>query len=279
MKNVKIIIIIFFLIGYSALSFGQDKRVTNVKELYQENKYDSALSIINKLITNNAESDIVYYYKALCEFKLNLFDSTISSTTNALNLSEKSDSLYEKSLFLRSLSYMHISNLKLAIIDAEELVERFPENVNNLINLAYFYGMNKQFYNCLKTLKQAHVKDSNNITILINLAYYNCEVKDYESAIFYSSKGLKLSQDSSEIASLLNSRGLAIAKTISSDEGIKIIYESLTYKLNNSYSYFNLALIYLDKNEQELACQNFIKAKKLGMVNMTTFYIESYCSR
>ncbi len=144
--------------------------------------------------------------------------------------------------------------------------------------MSYLYGENKQLYNCIKTLQQALSIDSLNISIINNLAYYNNETKDYKATIKYATKGLTLTKDSLWIASLLNSLGFAQAKTFSPDKGLQTIEQSITYKPNNPYAYFNLGLIYLDKKENLEACKNFKIAKELGGINMTEGYLKQFCN-
>lgn len=130
----------------------------------------------------------------------------------------------------------------------------------------------------MKVLRKALVLNSSNISILANLSYYSDESGQYADAIKYSKKGLTLTKDSVWMASFLNSLGFAQAKSISVEQGLQTIKQSISYRPNNPYAFFNLGLIYLDKKEIEEACKNFSIAKQLGGINMTAEYIKRYCN-
>jgi hypothetical protein len=86
-----------------------------------------------------------------------------------------------------------------------------------------------------------------------------------------------LAKDSVSKASLLNSLGFAQTKLISVEKGLQTIRQSINYRPNNPYAFFNLGLIYLSKKEIEEACKNFSIARQLGGINMTEEYIKEYC--
>jgi tetratricopeptide (TPR) repeat protein len=275
MKKLSLQIIFIFLALY-AYSQESDP-IGQIKHLINENKCDSSLQVIDNLIAKNQATSIVYYYKANCEQKNKLFESSIVSATTALSTITKSDTLYPHILLLRSLSYANAGKLESGIADYEILVKEFPNNVYYLLNMSYLYGENQQLDNCIITLKQALAIDSLNLGIINNLAYYSNETKNYAATIEYARRGIILTKDSVWIASLLNSLGLAQAKIISPDKGLQTIRQSITYRPNNPYAYFNLGLIYLDKKENGEACKNFEKARQLGGVNLTANYLSQYC--
>jgi tetratricopeptide (TPR) repeat protein len=275
MKKIALQLLLLFV---TLCALGQSDQVGQIKHLIDQNQYDKGLEIIDNLIAKKQATNIVYYYKAICEQEKKLFESSIISSTTALKTTTKADTLFPHILLLRALSYAHAGKLDLGISDNQTLVKEFPNNVDYLLNMSYLYGENQQLYNCIKTLQQALTIDSLNVYIINNLAYYNNEAKDYKATIKYSTKGLTLTKDSVWISSLLNSLGFAQAKTISLEKGLKTIGQSITYRQNNPYAYFNLGLIYLDKKEIEEACKNFKIARQLGGVNLTAEYLKQYCN-
>ncbi len=276
MKLKKLILLLLSIFN-TCFVLGQNNKIEQIKLLVNEKQFDTALAIIDNLIEKKEATNLVYYYKAFCEDEKKIFESSILSATTALKMTAKSDSLYPDILFMRSLSYLNSGNLRLAIEDNEIIAKDDPYNINYLVNLSYLYGENKQFYNCIKTLHQALEIDSLNVFILNNLAYYYNETAEYSSAQKYAGKGLKITNDSVWVASLLNSLGFAESKIISAEKGIQTIQQSIAYRPNNPYAYYNLGIIFLSKNEIEEACKNFAIAKKLGGLNMTAQLMNQYC--
>lgn len=274
----KILVLQLLFLFLTLFAVGQSNKIVKKKLFINKTKYDSEIRITDKLIKKKQAKNIYYYEKAYDEQQKKLFDSSILSATIALKMTSQSDTLYPSILLLRAFSYANAGKLDLGIADNETLVKAFPNDVYYLLNMSFLYGENKQFNNCLKTLEQAYTIDSSNVYIINNLAYYNNETKNYESTIKYATKGLTLSKDSVNIASLLNSLGFAQAKTISLDKGLQTIKQSITYKPNNLYAFFNLGLIYLDKKENMEACKNFKIARELGGINLTEEYLKKYCN-
>lgn len=256
---------------------GQKDLILQVENLIDRQQYDKCLELIDQAISKKP-TNIVYYYKAYCEQQKRLFEPAAASASMALKMTTKTDTLYKSILFLRSSCYANTGMLDLAIADNETLLKQFPNDLHFLLNMSYLYGENQQFDDCLIVLRHALILDSSNIFIINNLSYYSNQSGKYEDAIRYSSKGLTLTTDSVWVASLLNSLGFGQSKTISMEQGIKTIRQSINYRPNNPYAFFNLGLIYLDKKEVEEACKNFKIAQQFGGVNMTAEYIRQYCN-
>ena len=271
MKSVTLTIILLFS---SIILFGQKEKIGLIKKSIDENNFDECLEIISKTKFTDSTKNIVFYYKAICEREKKQSELAVNSLTIALNSTLKSDTLYERILFLRSLTYIDLEKVELAIKDNEILINQYPASMPYLLNMSYLYGENQQYYNCLKVLKKALAIDSNDVYVVNNLAYYNCLTKDYDAVIKYAIKGLKITTDSVWIATLLNSLGLAQAKIISSEIGLKTLDESIAYKSDNPYSYYNKALVYIDLYDKDNACKNLRKAKELGGIKLTYYLLQ-----
>lgn len=258
-------------------SVGQDDQIVQIKELIDREQYEKGLEIIGQVISKHP-INIVYYYKAYCEQQKNSLKEATASASLALKTTTTTDTLYERILVLRSFCYAHSGQLDLAIADNETLLKQFPNDLHYLLNMSFLYGENKQFEDCMKVLRKALTLDSSNISILNNLSYYSNQSNKYGDAIKYSEKGLALAKDPVSKASLLNSLGFAQAKSGSVEKGLLTIKQSISYRPNNPYAFFNLGLIYLDKKETEEACKNFSIARQLGGINLTAEYIKQYCN-
>ncbi|OQP51214.1 tetratricopeptide repeat protein [Niastella populi] len=274
MNKLLLLLIYFSLTIFSAV--GQNEQIAQIQDLIDQEQYDKGLEIIDKVISKHP-TNILFYYKAVCEQQKNLLKPAAVSASSALKTTITTDTLYERILFLRSFCYAHSGELDLAIADNETLLKQFPNDIHYLLNMSFLYGENRQFEDCMKVLRKALTIDSSKISIFTNLSYYSTQSGKYEDAIKYSEKGLSLTKDSVWVASLLNSLGFAQAKTISVEKGLQTIRQAISYQPNNPYAFFNLGLIYLSKKEIEEACKNFNIARQLGGINMTEEYIKAYC--
>jgi tetratricopeptide (TPR) repeat protein len=261
----------YLLLFIPIVTFGQ---VEQIKEAINQKQFDKALELIKN---SKKEISLIYFYKAQCEYEKGLYDFSINSATQGLNLDTEKDTLYKDLLLLRTLSYIKAEKMELAIIDNESLGKTLPNNIDYLLNLSYLYGETRKLEASLRILKKAYTIDSLNVYIINNLAYYYSDFQDYNSVISYATKGLKLTVDSVWTGTLLNNLGFAQSKVISTERGLQTITQSINYFPNNPYSYFNIGLIYIDINEINKACSNFKKAKKLGGKNLANRFIEQYC--
>ena len=162
MKKFTLTIFIFFPL----ILVGQTSVVENIRREINQQNFDRGLEIIDSLMKNKESSNLIYYYKAWCEDGKKDYESSLESATISLSKTNKSDTLYQDILFLRSLSYANAGKVYLGILDNEILVNEFPKNIDYLLNMSYLYGENQQFYNCIKSLSQALTIDSLNIYII-----------------------------------------------------------------------------------------------------------------
>lgn len=276
MKRNLIIICLFFPL----FSLGQSEEEVNVlAQLIKDKKFEQGYELSKKYLKKKKNAGLVYYYKAVCEQSKGSYKNAMETADKGLEVVTKSDTLFGMFVHLKSWAKVYTGDIAGALVLMEGLSESDPTNWKYLVDLSYLYGENLQFYNCLKVLKIAYQIDSLNNLVINNLAYYNTQTGDYESAIFYAKKGLDLdlTNDSLVKGSLYNSLGISQAKTISYQKGLETIKESMKYFPGNPYAYFNIGLIYLDQENPEEACRNFKIAQELGGTNISHVVYEMYC--
>ena len=262
---------------FPLLVFSQADKIESLKAAVKNGECEKAMPIIQSLITKGQALHLAWYSKAACEFRDKQYDSSVIYSTLALNASKISDTLYYTALSLRAMSYGFAGQLDSAIIDQEKLVNAFPSDMGQLLNLSFLYGQNLQHAKSISVLHQALKIDSLDVYIINNLAYEYCETKEFELAIYYAGQGLKLTKDSVWIGSLLNSLGYALGMSRSMEKGIETINESLSYNPNNPYAYFNIGRLYLEKKDPANACVYFKKTKETGGENLSYHYLTTYC--
>lgn len=278
MKTIKLLIILFFpSILFAQIDHGTIEKLDN---FFKSKNLQACIELANKYLKVNPNNTHLLYYKSLCEFTNNEFDSSIVHASIALNNINKGDTLENELKYTRAYAYFELKDFERALIDANSLVD------NNIMNSDYymFKAFIQSYFNppnykaaietlndCLKqTETQRHL-------IYNNLAYYSIENGDYCSAIDYADKGLNFATDSVWKGSLLNNKGFAIGLCKDINEGLTYVDKSLTYFPDNSYAYYYKGVLYSRQNNNELACRHFIKAKELGAVIMTKLWLEELC--
>lgn len=217
------------------------------------------------------------YNTALAAYDKESYDSAIVYLTQSLDLIPRKDSFYAQALHMRSFVYTRAGNLEMAVTDLQQLVQLQPATMMYWIDLSYALGEAHRYAECLDRLEQARCIDSSHVSIYLNLSYYSGQSGAYANAIRYAKMGLSLAKDTPLIASLMNNLGYAQAKTGSVRDGLNTISSSLRLWPQNSFAYFNLGRIFLEIQDKEQACANFMKARDLGGIILTEEYIASYC--
>jgi len=179
---------------YQALKYDEDNLIANkfLSEIFIiMEDYEQALEILNYISKNNNEH-IIYYNMGYCYYKINKFDKSINSYTQAilidpedyktfyqLGMSYKSNKLFKQSLdaFKKSIKlnpnwglghyelgliYQMTLNDDLAIYHFE--LANKNENFDDLnYRLGMLYFKNEQFYKSMKQLKEYLVQNMNDI--------------------------------------------------------------------------------------------------------------------
>ena len=137
-----------------------------------------------------------------------------------------SDLLYSYSLFCRDLK-----NYKLAKQLLLNLINKFPLLINPYIVLSEILRIENKFQDAEKILLKANKIDPNNKDLLYNLAILYFSIKNYEYALNYINKAIKLS-NLIDIYKILKADILINQNKL--DEALKILYEFTKNDQKNS---------------------------------------------
>jgi tetratricopeptide (TPR) repeat protein len=275
MKSIAIIL----LLSISGTVFCQpDKKIIDLKNYFDNNDYKTCLVLVNNHLTENPRNTHFLYYKALCEFHSNNFDTAVHYSTLGIERLTAKDTLEKDFRYLRAYSYSELNDLNSAIKESESLIKLFPEKADYYLFKAHFESFIPDFKSAIATLNKC-LNSTTELRHLLynNLSYYSIEAGEYNNAIDYADKGLKHTSDSTWTGTPLNNKGFATGLYINIEEGLKLIDQSLVFKPENSYAYFYKGILNLHLKNIDIACENFLKSKKLGAVIMTRQLIEDNC--
>ncbi len=268
---------IFFLI-LSFLCVSAYAQQDPLKLLAMQLKKEGAAArprVQQKIISGKATG--VDFIKAVLLLDGSNSEVAVNLLTEAIPKLPPKDPLYREALRLRADAYTKLVNIDSAIVDLERFRQLAPNDISALINLSYLYGSNENYQMANGLLEVALKKDSTNPNLYSNLAYYQAEAAQYDSAVYYGTQGMRFAKDPQLVGSILNSIGYAEGMSVSREKGMAIIRKSLEVYPDNSFAWFNIGRIYLSMNNRDEACEAFRRAKSLGGVNLTAEYLETFC--
>ena len=303
MKGISIIIVLFlYLTSYSQDTKQFDKGV----ELFNSEDYDKALKAFKKYQKKN-DGLTVRFYIAGCYLKKEEFGIAKERYIEIVNTYNDDKELGWSMVNIGS-CYRELNQIDSAIFYYKSAGENYPES-GAFFNLAQLYYFLDEFSKAKEQYDLALKQDSTNAHYYIMRQEINFILNDYESALNdmllarkYDSKYYQaaneafchsMMNDYSKADSVfmliyddkdpvfLNNFGFNKYKKGSTSEGAKLIKKSIGIDPKNSYAYRNLALIDIDQNYKDSACENLKKAKELGFYskfgNEVNELIFTYC--
>jgi len=214
-----------------------------------------------------------YFYKLLKE---NPNEVRLMRTVADFEMSMQ-NIIYAKSLYYDILkldnknpqSYINMYDMyaQLGLVDSSVIVlkkgnEVIPNSIELLMELGKYYGTNKKYAEAINLFKKAESLDSNNISCLFKLSVAYLKNGFTEEALTYANRIIALvPYDSSSFyyrlkAEIMLSKGDYLAAK-------KIFEKVVEINPNDAHGWYNLGIIYINKNDQENASKNLLKALEL----------------
>jgi tetratricopeptide (TPR) repeat protein len=267
-------------------------------ELLGREKYDSALIIFNrawKLDSNNyyvnlnrgrvhfamenwqgayedfstaiglyPDSIMPYHERGILLLTTMNTDDAIADNTKALQLA-KDDSMLVFSYMNRGTCYQQKREFQLAYEDYSRAYLLDTNNVsimNNIATVLDELGRRDESIGILKKLVRI---DSTLIGPYVNLGFQYSKLEKYKEAIEYFNKALELEKDE---PLALNNRGYAKYSLKDYKGALEDINKSLESYPDNSYALRNRALVYIALKEKDKACTDINRGLSIGFTRM-----------
>ncbi len=153
-----------------------------------------------------------------------------------------------------------------SILHFTAYIKMYPTNASAYCNRGTALAEQKKYELALKDFEKSLVLDSLAIEVLINRALFvYMPLGKIELALADMKRAIKMKEASGiNPAFSYNNLGYFQLKNGNPKEGLKNVNYSLELNPRNSYAYKNLALIYLELDDQEAAWQAANKAIELG---------------
>lgn len=283
------ILITIILSSLCLTSYSQETQFDKGVELFKSEDYSKALNAFKKFQKKN-DGLSVEFYIASCHFKMKDFD--VAKNHFVQIISNYNDQIEVGwSMVNLGSCYRELNKIDSTIFYYTSAGELYPKS-GAFFNLAQLYYSLDEFTKAKEQYDLALNHDSTNAYYYAKRQEINFILNDYGSALedmllarkydpkFYQASNeafchsmmenylkadsvFMLIYDDND-AIFLNNFGFNKHKMENTIEGIELIQKSLKINPNNSCAYRNLAVIYIDTDDAESACQNLQKAKELN---------------
>ena len=273
--------------------------VENAAQLFNEEKYNEALTIINSHLTSYPKDELAWTIKSRIHAAAGELDSAVYSinqatkTNNyekaniykamiyrqanlysdreALKILEKYQFKYTDDFEIQSIIcslYYKTNMLKEAEQGFKLILKQKPNNYNALSYLGAVNRKQNKPDIALEYLNKAIEIDSTDYFAFEQRALLYTSTHLYEKAIVDHNRLIRITKNvpmlSTIYAFTFNNRGFAKYSLGKLDEAMNDINSSLQLAPENAYAYKNRALVHLEKGNMELACEDLSKSSLLG---------------
>lgn len=200
-----------------------------------ENKLAEAKASFIKVIeidpgNIDARIELAKYYASLTNYQRGL---------DYINEALEIDDQYAESYFVKGLVYRKAGNDSLSISSLQTAVELDPDHLNGFIFLGMIHGekgdpLTKSFYNSALEI------DPENQQALYNLAYFEQENREYESALANYDRLLEI--DSTNVFAWYNKGYVKLLYLNEYEEAISYFSKALKYEPRYYQAYYNRGL-------------------------------------
>ncbi|MCF1751563.1 tetratricopeptide repeat protein [Mariniradius sediminis] len=230
--------------------------------VYQQlNQLDLAIRDLDAILTSNPTDSLAVFQRGVCLLDNGEYYKALGDTKNLLKINPES----WKGHFLQGLIYEKMKNLEEARSSFLAALQKSPNNVEILVNLAnmeYYLGNLEIASNLLDKAEKIDPSEANILNLRSLLAL---ETKEYKQALIDIEKAIVLRPNE---AYYYNNRGLYKLLLGDLDAGLEDINYSIKQYPKNLFAIRNKGIYYALKGQKELALRylNEVKEKDPNMM-------------
>ena len=218
---------------------------------------EKAVEHLTEAIKINPKNEFYYFFRGEAQLDLGQFKLAIDDFNKALKINPKD----YRAAFSRGKSYFNLHDFKLAIADFTLAEKMYSYNSD----LYYYRGSSyfniSNFENAATDFTLALEKNPDNHDALINRAMAYEYSQKYKEADTDYSTYIKLHQTTPQI----KYAAANVKYSLQDFDGAEQLYsEVVNQNPNDKMAYFHRGMARFNQRKIELACADFVKAKKLG---------------
>lgn len=295
-----IIVLLLTLQSYSALSQINRQYVYYVgQELIIEEKYKSAIDVLNVLLRADtsstdayflrgiakynlgdligAEKDfttavgfnsvftMAYHYRAITRSFIGNYDDALSDFGKAIDIRPDQEGIY----YSRGITYFLSQQFDKAILDFDHFLRRKPNSVEAYVNRGTCYLMLKDTINAFNNYDRAVKINYFDPTGFLRRGMLYLQMKDYDKSYEDLSKSISL--DSTSIPAYFN-RALVHASSNRPMNAISDFNKVISLDSTNSLTYFNRALLLTQIGDYNKAMDDYNKVALYSPNNVLVYF-------
>jgi tetratricopeptide (TPR) repeat protein len=222
------------------------------KEMYQQ-----AIQFLDSAILQNASAPDYYYHRGLAKEKSGNMIDAISDYENCLEINpEHAYAKYQLTSLSRNNDYSSESYLVLL----NENVSRYPEYPFPYLERAYHFMRNKNYAAALQDFNSAISRTSEDSDAYLNRGIVKEHLQDFKGAEkdYLSSIKLEIKNEKAYL-----NLGNLYVHTKQYDKSLYYYGLAIFYQADYALAYYNRAIAYYYLKQNNLACEDLIKAKLL----------------
>lgn len=242
-------------------SANADYYLARAKSFYKLKKTQEAYDDYCKAVKFGNMNSKYYYERGLFLESINNMPlDAIDDFTMARNYA-KDDSMIYNCFYHRATLRAELRDFDNSLVDFRNAYSMHSDDIKLLNNFAMYYHSMGQLDSAMALLQKAIVIDSTESFLLENIAFVYSGMEKYEESLNYFDKCFNVSKELNAL--LLNNRGYVKYKLKDYNAALKDINASLKKNKYNSYAFRNRALVYIDIDKLDNACEDINQALKL----------------
>ncbi len=245
MKNLRISIVLLFIISYNLISKTDDFYSKGVNA-FKIRDYKLAVKLLTKAIESKDNLKYSYYNRGLAHLYLNNFDKSIDDFNEVIRMDSTIADAYNN----RGLCFGYLGNTASAIDDYNKAIALDNKFAQAYINRANIFIVDSDYDKARKDLDSAQLYEPNNPEIYFQLGHLDYNSDKYQESTENYSKAIKLGIKNAKI---YYNRANAYFKNKQLNEALKDYTSSLELNPNDLEALNNRAYTYKALGEDSLA--------------------------
>lgn len=223
--------------------------------------YSGAEKDFNRLLKEKSDDYAALIGRGILFSAQKEYDKAIADFTSAIESQPHDDAAY----YNRAQTFIKMRQHARAIHDLNKAITISPKNANYMEYRAECYNYTDQPDLAIADLEVVIRLDSSKTDAMQNVAFCYITKKQYSKSDSLYSRLFKIKPEDPYV---LSNYGYVKHKLGLSEEGLKMINQSLLIMPKNSFAYKYLGLIYVDQHKSKEACDAFEKGLRLGYTAM-----------
>lgn len=222
--------------------------------------FKAALACFNEALKMDPEYFQGVHARAFLYFTHQFYPEAINDLSYALKLCEKDEETI-LILNLRGIIFLHMRKYEEALDDFRKVLKIDAMYDQTLSSAALTFSNLGESEKAIKLIKRAIVLEPEDIRYQVNLGFVYLQAEQFQKAEQIFNDLLEKMDQRDPV--VLNNRGFVRLKLGEIELALKDFEESIELYPDNSFAFKNLALLYIETNQLEQACEALDQALQL----------------